>query len=208
MLRFLGVRHLAVIDRLEVEFEPGLNVLTGETGAGKSVLVEAIGLLVGGRASADLVRTGEDSATIQAVFERPGGREVIVRREISAQGRSRAFIDDTLATTAALRELGADLLDLHGQHEHHALLDPAEHVAQLDVFLGHDTLGEDVGARFDRWRAAGALLDRSRLDDREKQARIEIASFQIGRKSTRSRRSTPKTRRSAPSAPSWPTRIA
>ncbi len=125
MLRFLGVRHLAVIDRLEVEFDPGLNVLTGETGAGKTILVEAIDLLVGGRASADLVRTGEDSASVQAIFERPGGRDVIVRREISAQGRSRAFIDDALATTTALRELGATLVDLHGQHEHQTLLDPA-----------------------------------------------------------------------------------
>src|SRR5436190_4305589 len=104
MLRFLSIRHLAVIDRLELEFEPGLNVLTGETGAGKSVLVEAIDLLVGGRASADLVRTGEDVATIQAIFERPGAADVIVRRELSAQGRSRAFIDDSLATTSALRE--------------------------------------------------------------------------------------------------------
>ena len=71
MLRFLAVRHLAVIDRLEVEFEPGLNVLTGETGAGKTMVVEAIDLLVGGRASADLVRTGEDLATVQAIFEGP-----------------------------------------------------------------------------------------------------------------------------------------
>jgi len=117
---------LPVIDRLEVEFEPGLNVLTGETGAGKTILVEAIDLLVGGRASADLVRTGEDLATVQAIFERPGGPDAILRREISAQGRSRAFIDDTLATTAALREFGSRHIDLHGQHEHQALLDPAE----------------------------------------------------------------------------------
>src|SRR5687768_6523661 len=104
MLRFLDVRHLAVIDRLEVELEPGLNVLTGETGAGKSILIEALDLLLGGRASADLVRTGEETSTVQAVFERPDGREVIVRREVSAQGRSRAFIDDTLATTARSEE--------------------------------------------------------------------------------------------------------
>src|SRR5687768_10371725 len=123
MLRYLSIRHLAVIDQLEVDFEPGLNILTGETGAGKSILVEAIDLLVGGRASADLVRTGEDLATIQAIFERPDGREIIVRRELSAQGRSRAFIDDALATSAALKDLGAALLDLHGQHEHQALLD-------------------------------------------------------------------------------------
>ncbi len=75
MLRFLGIRRLAVIDQLDVEFEPGLNILTGETGAGKSVLVGAIDLLLGGRASADLVRTGEETATVQAVFERADGRE-------------------------------------------------------------------------------------------------------------------------------------
>ena len=93
MLRFLSIRNLAVIDRLDLEFEPGLTVLTGETGAGKSILVGAVGLLIGGRASADLVRTGEEAAAIEAIFDMPDGREVILRREISAQGRSRAFMD-------------------------------------------------------------------------------------------------------------------
>ena len=179
MLRFLSVRHLAVIERLDVEFEPGLTVLTGETGAGKSVLVEAIDLLLGGRASADLVRTGEKQAAVQAIFERPGGPDVIVRRDVSAQGRSRAFIDDSLATTAALRDLALSLIDLHGQHEHQQLLDPAEHVALLDAFAG---LAGPVGAlarRYDDWRAARAALDRTRLDDREKQARLDLARFQL-----------------------------
>src|SRR5881227_209326 len=90
MLRFLRIRHFAVIDAVEVEFEPGLNILTGETGAGKSILVEAVGLLLGGRASGDLVRTGEDAATIEAIFEN-GDAEILVRREITAQGRSRAY---------------------------------------------------------------------------------------------------------------------
>lgn len=178
MLRFLSVRHLAVIDRLEVEFEPGLNLLTGETGAGKSVLVEAIDLLVGGRSSADLVRTGEEAAVVQAVFERPDGREVIVRREVSSQGRSRAFIDDALATSAALKELGQRLVDLHGQHEHQVLLDPAEHVGYLDAFLGRPDLVAATGEAFGAWRQAVTALDRSKLDDREKRARIEIATFQ------------------------------
>src|SRR5205085_7108705 len=92
MLRFLRVSHLAVIDSVEVEFDAGLNVLTGETGAGKSILVEAVGLLLGGRASGDLVRTGEDAASIEAIFE-TGEGELLVRREITAQGRSRAFIN-------------------------------------------------------------------------------------------------------------------
>jgi DNA repair protein RecN (Recombination protein N) len=179
MLRFLGVRHLAVIDELEVEFEPGLNVVTGETGAGKSMLVEAIDLLLGGRASADLVRTGEDLATIQAIFDRPDGREVIVRREISAQGRSRAFIDDALATSTALRELGATLVSLHGQHEHQSLLDPAEHVDWLDAFAGGGGEAPAVAHAFEEWRKASAALERTEFNDREKRARIEMASFQL-----------------------------
>ena len=106
VLRFLSVRHLAVIDQLELEFEPGLSVLTGETGAGKSILVGAVGLLVGGRASADLVRTGEETGDSRGYLRSArSGDELIVRREISAQGRSRAFLDGALATSAALREL-------------------------------------------------------------------------------------------------------
>jgi DNA repair protein RecN (Recombination protein N) len=179
MLRFLGVRNLAVIEHLEVEFEPGLNLLTGETGAGKSVLIEAIALLVGGRASADLVRTGEDAASVQAVFERPDGREVIVRREISGQGRSRAFIDDALATTTALREIGVELLDLHGQHEHQTLLDASTHLTQLDAWMAEDDLRPQVASAFDRWRVVVAQRDRTQLDGREKQARIDMATFQL-----------------------------
>src|SRR5687768_11110409 len=127
MLRFLRINRLAIIDAVEVEFDPGLNVLTGETGAGKSILVEAVGLLLGGRASADLVRTGEDTAVIDAIFENDG-EELMVRREITAQGRSRAFINGTLATANALKELSSRLIELHGQHEHQTLLDPARHL--------------------------------------------------------------------------------
>ena len=124
MLRFLAIQNLAVIEAVEIEFDAGLTVLTGETGAGKSILVEAVGLLLGGRASADLVRTGEECATVQAIFDADDGGELVVRREITAQGRSRAFVNGSLVTAGALRELGARLVDLHGQHEHQALLDP------------------------------------------------------------------------------------
>src|SRR5919201_3214668 len=133
MLRFLRINRLAIIDAVEVEFEPGLNVLTGETGAGKSILVEAVGLLLGGRASGDLVRTGEEAATIEAIFE-SDGEELLVRREITAQGRSRAFINGALAPAGALRDLPSRLIELHGQHEHQTLLDPSTHLAALDTF--------------------------------------------------------------------------
>src|SRR5436190_14345646 len=132
MLRFLRITRLAVIDSVEIEFEPGLNVLTGETGAGKSILVEAVGLLLGGRASADLVRTGEESATIEAMFDE-GAQEIVVRREITAQGRSRAFVNGELVTAGALKDLAARLVELHGQHEHQTLLDPGTHLAVLDA---------------------------------------------------------------------------
>src|SRR5687767_9693284 len=134
MLRFLRIRNLAVIEAVEVEFEPGFNVLTGETGAGKSILVEAVGLLLGGRASAELVRTGESHAAIEAIFDDQDGRELIVRRELTSQGRSRSFINGALATAGALRDLSEKLVELHGQHEHQALLDPLTHLPLVDDY--------------------------------------------------------------------------
>src|SRR6187397_1594333 len=159
MLRLLRIRNLAVIESAEVEFEPGFNVLTGETGAGKSILVEAVGLLLGGRASGDLVRTGEESATIEAIFER-GGEELLVRREVTAQGRSRAFINGDLATAGALKDLSSRLIELHGQHEHQTLLDPSTHLGVLDTFGRLDPLVAPTTVAFDIWRAAEEDLER------------------------------------------------
>jgi DNA repair protein RecN (Recombination protein N) len=183
MLRFLRIRNLAVIEAVEVEFEPGFNVLTGETGAGKSILVEAVGLLLGARASQDLVRTGEAQATIEAIFEpgvRPGTRELVVRREITAQGRSRSFIDGALATTAALRDLAARLVELHGQHEHQALLDPLTHLPLLDAYAELDPAAARVAAAWTSVRALREQLERSRMDARERSARLDLIAFQLG----------------------------
>ena len=179
MLRFLRIQHLAVIDRLELEFEPRLTVLTGETGAGKSILVGAVGLLVGGRASADLVRTGEDQAVIEAIFDTPDGRELIVRREISAQGRSRALINDALVTSAALREACGGLVDLHGQHEHQLLLDPASHLDLLDAFGGCGNLTAETASAFTDWQRIRAERERLLTGEREKAARAEFIRFQL-----------------------------
>ncbi len=179
MLRFLRIEHLAVIDALQVEFEPGLNVLTGETGAGKSMLVEAVGLLMGGRASADLIRTGESSAQVQAVFD-AGGGELIVRRDITSQGRSRAFVDDTLVTSAVLRDRTSPLVELHGQHEHQTLLDPQSHLLILDEFAGLASTREQVAASFQEWKRLQADRDAIEMDEREKAARLDLLSFQFG----------------------------
>ncbi|MEO7275400.1 MAG: DNA repair protein RecN [Vicinamibacterales bacterium] len=179
MLRFLSIRNLAVIDRLELEFEPGLNVLTGETGAGKSILVGAVGLLVGGRASAELVRTGEETAAVEAVFDRPGGSEVLLRREISASGRSRAFVDGALATSGALRELSGLLVDLHGQHEHQVLLDPSTHTDLLDAFAGGTTERAAVAAAYAAWHELTTERARRLTSARENAARAEFLAYQL-----------------------------
>ncbi|HEY6359630.1 MAG TPA: DNA repair protein RecN [Vicinamibacterales bacterium] len=180
MLRFLRIRHLAVIEAVEVEFEPGFNVLTGETGAGKSILVEAVGLLLGARASSDLVRTGESQAAIEAIFETPDGQELVVRREITSQGRSRSFINGTLATAAALRDLSARLVELHGQHEHQALLDPLTHLPVLDQYADAGALTARVAAAWNEVRTLREQLERSRMDARERSARLDLIAFQLG----------------------------
>ena len=179
MLRFLRIKRLAVIDALEVEFDPGLNVLTGETGAGKSILVEAVGLLLGGRASGDLVRTGEDLATIEAIFE-SGGEELLVRREITAQGRSRALVNGALATAGALKDLSTRLIELHGQHEHQTLLDPATHLVVLDGFGALDSLIAPTAAAYEEMRAKQDEIERLLAAARDRDARVDLVTFQLG----------------------------
>lgn len=179
MIRYLSIRNLAVIESVAVEFDSAFNVLTGETGAGKSILVEAVGLLLGGRAAQDLIRTGADLATVEAVFETPEGRDVIVRRELTAQGRSRAFIDGTLATASGLKELAASLVELHGQHEHQQLLDPSQHLLVLDALAGLTARTDDVARSFNQIETLRQRLDRVRMDDRERDARRELIDFQL-----------------------------
>src|SRR5690242_1735536 len=180
MIRYLSVSNLAVIDQLELEFAAGLNALTGETGAGKSILVGAVGLLVGGRASAELVRTGEDAATVQAIFDGTDGEELIVRREVSAQGRSRAFVNGSLVTTSALREQIGPLVDLHGQHEHQVLLDPSSHLDVLDEFAGLTAARAEVASAFRVWQQHRDERDRLLAAQQQKASRAEFIAFQLG----------------------------
>jgi DNA repair protein RecN (Recombination protein N) len=177
MLRFLRIRNLAVIEAVEVEFEPGFNVLTGETGAGKSIVVEAVGLLLGARASADLVRTGEAQATIEAIFD--SGGEIVVRRELNSHGRSRSFINGALATTAAMRDLSARLVELHGQHEHQALLDPLTHLPLVDEYADLTALATAVSETWGRVRNLREQVERARMDGREKAARLDLIELQL-----------------------------
>src|SRR5438045_4452424 len=146
MLRFLRVRNFALIDQLELHFEEGFNLLSGETGAGKSIIVDALGLLAGSKASGEMVRSGESRAVVEAIFEtemrgqldRLGldseENQVIVRREISSDERNRVYVNNQPTTVSTLRELAPSLLDIHGQHEQQTLLDTASQLALIDAF--------------------------------------------------------------------------
>ncbi len=179
MIRFLRIRDLAVIDSLEIELDAGFTILTGETGAGKSILVGALGLLRGARASSSLVRTGADRAVVEAVAEDADGAECVLRREISAQGRSRAFVDDRLVSTASLRTVGARLLDLHGQHEHQVLLDPSTHLDLLDRYAGLESLRGTVRDACSGWQDARRGLERVRARAATAVERTEIVTLQL-----------------------------
>ncbi|MGH9145861.1 MAG: DNA repair protein RecN, partial [Vicinamibacterales bacterium] len=180
MLRQLNIQNLAVIESLEVEFQPGFNVLTGETGAGKSMLVGAVGLLMGDRASSDLVRTGEAQAAVQAVFETPPGGTLVVRREVTAQGRSRAFVDGVQVSAAALKETTTSLVELHGQREHQVLLDPESHLDLLDAYAHLTGRRAAVALAYGAWRDRRDELARLQIDEREKAARLDLLRFQVG----------------------------
>jgi DNA repair protein RecN (Recombination protein N) len=179
MLRFIRVQNLAVIESVEVQFDAGFNVLTGETGAGKSILVEAVALLLGARASTDLVRSGADQATVEALFEDADGEEIVVRREIGSEGRSRAFVNGALATAGTLRDLAERLVELHGQHEHQILLDSSRHLPMLDEYADLDALVARTGTAWAALREARAAVDRLRMDERERSARHELIDLQL-----------------------------
>ncbi|HTR82782.1 MAG TPA: DNA repair protein RecN [Bacteroidota bacterium] len=170
MLRSLYIKHYALIEEVKVDFEHGLTILTGETGAGKSILIDALSLLLGERASTEVVRAGTEKAIVEGTFEialtqRVGSLldanqidrtdEVIVRREISTKGQNRCFINDSPASLALLKEIGDALVDLHGQHDHQALLRPETHIDFLDDFGGYD---KDLAAYRTSFHALAALL--------------------------------------------------
>jgi DNA repair protein RecN (Recombination protein N) len=179
MLRYLNIRNLAVIESLEVTFQNGLNVMTGETGAGKSIVVGAVGLLLGDRASSDIVRTGEEIANVQAIFE-VDGRDILVRREVTAIGRSRSFVDGQLVTAAALKDLGARLVDLHGQHEHQALLDPETHLDLLDRYAGLASERDAVASAHRDWLDLRDERESALARERDRESRSEFLNFQLG----------------------------
>ena len=197
MLRELNIKNFAIIDQLQVEFGPGLNVLTGETGAGKSIIVDALNLVLGERASTDLIRTGCQEAVVEAAFElnsrgegpvrallaeqgieaRPG-EDLLVRRVISSTGKNKVYINGSQATLAALSAVGAHLADIHGQHEHQSLLSLEHQLAMLDSFGSLDELRNTVAADYRRLQDLRAELSSLEAGEREKAQREDLLRYQ------------------------------
>jgi DNA repair protein RecN (Recombination protein N) len=195
MLRELSIRNLAVVEEAVVPFASGLNVLTGETGAGKSIVVDALLLITGARAQLDWIRTGADSALVEAVFDidpagavaalldeaghHPGDGQLVIKRELARSGRHRAFVNDGAATVGLLEQLGELLVELHGQHEHQRLMEPARQLLLLDRFAESDDRRERVAALVRKWEEARAALDRLRSEMREGARQEDLYRFQV-----------------------------
>ncbi|HMK35238.1 MAG TPA: DNA repair protein RecN [Desulfomonilaceae bacterium] len=197
MLTYLKISHLAIIDEVEVEFREGFNVLTGETGAGKSILIGALNLLLGSRFSPDVVRTGEEEAVVEAVFDVPPGsiplmespgdsRELVLSRKIFRAGRSRCTINGNTATVSMLQEIGRSLVSIFGQHEHRLLLAPEEHVEILDRFGRLEDAAGATRSEYDQWKKTekDLLLAEKRLLELERdKAQDEESSEELTRAS-------------------------
>ena len=179
MIHLLSIQNFAIVDKIEIEFGNGLNVLTGETGAGKSLIIGALNLLVGARPNSELIRTGSQKATIQAVIEDTSGTEIIVRREISVNGRNRIYIDQNLATVAQLRLLGERLIDLHGQHQHQALLNPRNHIDLLDNYARLSGQAAELSDRYKCWQSSKAKLERDKETTKERGERGDYLRYQL-----------------------------
>jgi DNA repair protein RecN (Recombination protein N) len=173
----LTVSDLALIERLRLELADGLNVFTGETGAGKSLLIDALGLAVGARADTTLVRHGAETARVAALFDRDP-EPLIAAREVSATGRSTARLDDEPVTAARLVDVAGPLVEIHGQHDQQRLLDERWQRDLLDEFGGHGELRPAVAAAVAHWRENRALLAELELDPRELTRRLELAEHE------------------------------
>ena len=195
MLRGLDIRDMLIIDRLELEFQPGLNVLTGETGAGKSILLDSLGFVLGWRGRADLVRTGADQGEVTAVFDLsadhparavleeaglPAGDELILRRVNTADGRKTAWINDRRSSGEVLRALSETLVELHGQHDDRGLLNPRGHLALLDAYMARPDLVDAIRTAWRARREAVKALDTARAAVEEVKAEEDFLRHAVG----------------------------
>ncbi|MCL2250153.1 MAG: DNA repair protein RecN [Oscillospiraceae bacterium] len=193
MLKLLHIENVAVIEKADIEFTEGLNVLTGETGAGKSIVIDSLSAVIGYRTSREIIRTGADVATVTAVFETTAcdewldengiepddSGELFITRKISADGKSNCRINGTPVPVTVLRELGTFLLDIHGQNDGRKLLDESAHLAYLDSFGAPDKELNSYRAAYNKLSALKAEINRLTMDESEKHQRIDLLKHQI-----------------------------
>jgi DNA repair protein RecN (Recombination protein N) len=193
MLIQLTISNFAIIGHLEIHFKPGLNILSGETGAGKSIIINAVNLILGGRASAELIRSGAEEARVEALFhvplpspltpvleemDIPFHGELLIKRHLSREGRNRIVINGSLATLQMLGRLGQMMISISGQHEHQLLLKPENHLALLDDFAGLADERESLRNAFHEHQALREKRDALKKEIREKEERQDLARFQ------------------------------
>jgi len=196
MLSHLVIKNFAIIEHLEVPFRDGYTVFTGETGAGKSIIVDALNLILGGRASTDVIRTDEEEATVEAIFEPDGEHlerinrtleeqgieprdQLVVRRRVRHSGRNKVFVNGSLSTVSTLREVTRGLVDISGQHEHYSLLEVDGHVDILDQFAELDGLCDKMAEAYERVREVRDDLEELQGDVRDRLNRIDFLEYQL-----------------------------
>jgi DNA repair protein RecN (Recombination protein N) len=195
MLTDLFIKNFAIIDNLHVSFREGLNVLTGETGAGKSIIIDAVNLVLGGRASMDIIRTGEEEAVVEALFDLSGhdgivaelkesgtecDGELLVKRTISCSGRNRVFIGGGLSTLSSLTDISRRLINIYGQHESQTLLKQDNHLVLLDGYASLGPLRERFSSLYDSYRRLSSEIRRIDEGEREAARRMDLLAFQSG----------------------------
>lgn len=191
MLRELRINNVAIIDQMALTFAPGLNVLTGETGAGKSIITRAIALLCGGRASADLIRTEADEAEIEGIFDSdakvavileelglPQDDELVIRRVVSRSAKGKVTINGSLSTASVLGRIGAHLIHVYGQHDYALLLKPESHLDFLDQFGGHTNELATMATAFDAYEVAAKRLKSAQSGVASREQRLDLLRFQ------------------------------
>ncbi len=194
MLNHIHIKNLAIVSSLELELRPGMTTLTGETGAGKSILVDALGLVLGERADNDMIRDGSERAEITAVLDVSNlnsaknwlqensldtDGECILRRVLSRSSGSKAFINGSPVPVKLLQTLGDMLVDIHGQHAHQSLLKRDQQRELLDEYAGHQELKQGVASSFQLWRESQDMLDRLKADSSERSEKLELLRYQV-----------------------------